>query len=611
MDAITFFALFIKFGWGIIPLLLLVVAIVKPEIVDRWKSVFILPFFKIFKIGARQYIGSRTSFFTTSFYQNAIRSIIPNLPELSIKIKWINREEDIIEKNEGQLVLYLRETGNQAKNVLSATKLALPRIVCPLIRSRVDKFANDSIDLTILRKLSHQLGNHTIPLFHNEYLKPVLLDDVRIAGIFNKLVEIDNAGTFVTIFLDELNSLGERLEEKGTIENETDEILNFIEYLYAEATRETSEEIRLSYISKRFKVGIVLLAIGLRARSEGLHPYITRVFKDLDEGCDSIYIVSYNNAFDLFDKLISTLNNNERLSLSKNVKVKYDNKGNIKSGFRKIALFRRVPLFTDQDFIKKIESNNVSVGKIVNARVTHVSTNYIFLEYEKLRAVMHKSESNWTPIISCHEIANENDHLDVEIIRIDSLRSQLEMSRKISANDPLEKMEGLVVGDEIKFKVKRFDNSYIYAEATQGYEVIIPYDEYSWLPVTKKQLDEVVNTEMSGVVLDKSEEKRAAVVSVKNIKENPWDYIQSKYSVNMKLRCEVVEILPYSVRVFVEKDIFGFVSQKYLEKAGYEYSDFQETLQIGQKLDLYIKQIIPKKKKIIFDLERNKTNQIK
>jgi hypothetical protein len=168
MDVITFLSLVVKYGWGIVPLILLILAILKPEIVDKWKSVFILPFFKVFKIGARQYIGSKTSFMTTSFYQNEIRKIIPSLPELSIKIKWVNKKEDIIEKNEGKIVLYLRDSGDQAKNVLSATKLALPKIVCPLIRTRIDKYANDSIDMTLLRKLSHQLGNHTIPVFHND-----------------------------------------------------------------------------------------------------------------------------------------------------------------------------------------------------------------------------------------------------------------------------------------------------------------------------------------------------------------------------------------------------------------------------------------------------------
>ena len=287
----------LEFIWqkGIIAIILIALLLIihDPDRAEKLKELIFLPLFRFFKRGSRQYMAAKVGYTATEFLKRQIRTELNSVPDVKIKIKWVHSPSDPVLSQDGTLVLRLRETDDQTRNVLSATKVALPHLICPTLRPHMRPHASVAIDLTLLRKLTDGMGKHAYPIFQRYFLSPALDENVEIKALFTKLVELDSSGTFVFIFLEELNLLGETLYSKGDTSDRTEEITAFLEFLLGEARREISEEITLRYFSKDFNVGIILLAKTWKALIQGVAPYIKRMDENVKLGCDSIYIIAF------------------------------------------------------------------------------------------------------------------------------------------------------------------------------------------------------------------------------------------------------------------------------------------------------------------------------
>ena len=161
---------------------------------------------------------------------------------------------------DGTLILRLQETANQTRNIMTATRVALPHIVCSTLRRHIDPYAESAIDLTLLRKLAERLGRHARPVFQRYFLEPEIEKDNRVEALLQKLISLNDTGLFVTVFLGELSTLADYLYNSVAKVDYTDELVALLEFLLVVAQREEHSEIPLIYHSRNLHTGIILLA---------------------------------------------------------------------------------------------------------------------------------------------------------------------------------------------------------------------------------------------------------------------------------------------------------------------------------------------------------------
>src|SRR5271157_2164990 len=191
-----------EFGLPGALLIILILIIQDPDRAAKLNALFWKPFFSMFKWGSKQYIAAEVGN-TTSFYlNNSIRRMIPGIPETKVKIKWVTSPHDPILSQDGTLILRLQETNDQTRNILSATRLALPKVVCPSLRTNLQSYASSAVDLALLHDLANHLGKHAQPVFNKYFLSPEIGDDQRAATLFRQLIQLDQAGVFVSILLE-------------------------------------------------------------------------------------------------------------------------------------------------------------------------------------------------------------------------------------------------------------------------------------------------------------------------------------------------------------------------------------------------------------------------
>jgi predicted RNA-binding protein with RPS1 domain len=477
------------------------------------------------------------------------------------------------------------------------------------LRPYIQESVSSAIDLALLRKLADGLGKHARPVFQRYFLSPAAQDNPEIQDLFAKVLEIDEAGTFVAVFLEEINLLGETLYTTGDQGDKTHHLIEFLEYLLAEARREEDEHIRLGYISRQFKVGIILLALSYRAHREGITPYLRRLNDYIKLGCDSIYIIAYPQAFDFLKRILDAVDGDDRVSLVKTCRVKTKSFADHSYEARKIALFRPRPLFSDSSFEEKVKAMGIENGSRIDAEVFDISRNFAMVDAKGLNGIIRRQDCSWRMVSSCQDLLALGKKYQFIVTSIDPSRSLLKLSLRDPDQDPWKSDRLPELGDVVEVQIVDC-NGFCYTGLYEDdIEICIPRYELSWTETPPPDSTDLLNTTQKVVIYEKSDQAQELKGSLRQLEEDPWPNIHQRLPKGTELRGTVAEVNPHFVRVNLPDGLQGIIPSEAMVKAGFEYADYQKNVVVGQGLDVVVTKVFLKKKKIRLDLKRNLPDQ--
>ena len=592
-------------GWLAVLAIILILIIHDPDRAEKIKELFFLPVFRILKRGSRQYMAAKVGYASTQFLKKELLSLLPSAENVKIQIKWVKNQADPVLSEDGTLVLCMRETNDQTRNILAAVQAALPRVVCPTLRPHVEQELEDAIDLALLQRLSSLLGRHAKPVFQKYFLGERSDENRKLQPLFEKLVELDAHGTFITIFLEELTELGEQLFSAADRSDQTSEIVYFLDFLMVEARRKEHEEIKLDYFSPTFSVGIIILAMSEKIQREGVIPYVNRIDQKVRQGCDSIYIIAYQQSSHFFDKLLQVLNGDNRLTLAKVSTPKVHNRIKNHHEQWKIAQFRRNRLFSDTDFAERITANNLIPGSRVNGQVMDVSPTQAFVDVHGLNAVILRSNCGWQRIKDCRDVLSNGERRLFILTSVDSEKGSLVLSLLFPENDPWSKDKIPVVGEKIHVQVHSCDGANYFCQTTDGIEVILPRTEISWTDHVNPEDISLIGQAVDLVIIEKNDDERILKGSARQQIEDPWPSIKESLPKGTQLRGKVLEVKTDRIRIRLPNGLEGILPDVSLRLAGHELADFVQTVVVGQGLDVVINKVSATKRRISLDLVRN------
>jgi len=594
--------------YGLLGFLLVVLLLIihNPDRAEKLRALILEPSFRLFKWGSRQYLASEVGYTTTEFFKRHVTRLIPSLPDVKIKIKWVTSPSDPVLSEDGKVVLRLEETNDQTRNILAATRVALPHVVCPTLRPNLEQYAQTAIDLALLRKLADRLGKHARPIFQRYFLMPEVEENHTAATLFAKLVELDAKGTFVSIFLEELNVLGETLYASADVGDKTDEINSFLEYLLTEARREVSKEIFLEYLSTDFRVGIVLVAKTSKAKTRGIEPYLQAIDVNIKRGCDSIYIIAYSGFFTFLKHIINVVEGDERLSVMQvnKVRIKSSNLAQ-ESDVRKIVLLLRNTVFSDSTFKERLDASGIKEGDLVEGTVMDVSQNVAVVDIAGLNGVIYSKDCSWKTAFDCRDVLSEGSKYQFIVHSIDKSKNRLKLSKRLPEQDPWKSKHLPDEGDIIEVDIVAISGCNYIGHYFDNIEVLVPIYEVSWLETDLPEETKLLYTLQQLVIYEKSEERRVLKGSIRRLEEDPWPQIHQRLPKGTELRATVLEVTSQFVRVALPDGLTGIIPKEAMMRGGFEYADFEKSVVKEQGLDVVISKVFIKKRKIRLDLKRN------
>lgn len=590
---------------AIVAVMLLVYVLMFPEKAEKVGLWLKTPFFKLFKWCGRSYVSSAVGTSVSDFLNKELLKRFDHASFSKVKVKFnLIRSTEEVNLLQNTMIIRLNTSNDQTRNKLAAASLAIPKVVCPYIRSNLDKEVNKAIDLAVLRKFADRLG-HDGSLFYKEnFLDPEVLSNPTVSELVAKLNRIDKTGYFISIFANELNYVGKGIYGRSDITNKTADVVGFLNYLLAIAEREEGDDTELSYRSTSINVNILLLARLDKVHQFGAEPYRQRLKRNFREGSESTYIVAFSHSWEFLVDVLKAISVDQRFSIINT----YDlGRKNLPSNYEKvrISLVRANETFSDTTFSEHLEEIGLRVGDRLPGTITHLSTQNAVISISGLNAFIKKEECDWFALESCSEEFIEGDEYDFQIKDIVLSTGSIELTRRFPENDPWKDVRVPEVGDIVEVNIIDDLGIFLTARTNEGLEVRIPNVELCWGEDSMEDVTNLLGSTTKVVIVAQQPQNRLLRGSLKRLPAKSWGEVRDRFPKGAETLGTVIATNPQYATFELAPGFTGRVSKESFLEAGNEFQDFQNNFPIGTKLEVVVQKVWTGRKKISLELKRN------
>ena len=207
---------------------------------------------------------------------------------------------------------------------------------------------------------------------------------------------------------------------------------------------------------------------------------------------------------------------------------------------------------------EKYPESGTITGKVVN-----IMPYGVFVELEKgIEGLIHISEFSWSKKYNHpNEKFSLGDIITAMVLKVDKDNQKLSLGIKQLEDDPWQGVEDkFTVGDKIKGTVTALADYGAFIGLDNGVEGLVHVSDLSWTKRVTHPKD-VLNKgdELEAIILSVDEQNRRIALGVKQLTQDPWDDIVSKYEAGTEAEGKVTNITNFGVFVELEKDLEGLL----------------------------------------------------
>lgn len=214
---------------------------------------------------------------------------------------------------------------------------------------------------------------------------------------------------------------------------------------------------------------------------------------------------------------------------------------------------------------------DLKVGDKVKGKVVVMADYGAFVEIASgVEGLIHVSEMSWSQHLrSAQEFLKVGDEVEAVILTLDREERKMSLGIKQLTPDPWEGIDTRYpVGTKCNAKVRNFTNFGVFVEIEEGIDGLIHISDLSWTKKVKHPSEFTqIGAEIEVVVLEIDKENRRLSLGHKQLEENPWNEIESKYSTDTIHSGTITEMTDKGAVVSLGDNITGFAPAKHLVKA--------------------------------------------
>ena len=213
---------------------------------------------------------------------------------------------------------------------------------------------------------------------------------------------------------------------------------------------------------------------------------------------------------------------------------------------------------------------DLKVGDKVKGKVVVMADYGAFVEIASgVEGLIHVSEMSWSQHLrSAQEFLKVGDEVEAVILTLDREDRKMSLGIKQLTPDPWEGIDTRYpVGAKCNAKVRNFTNFGVFVEIEEGIDGLIHISDLSWTKKVKHPSEFTqIGAEIEVVVLEIDKENRRLSLGHKQLEENPWNEIESKYSTDTIHSGTITEMTDKGAVVSLGDNITGFAPAKHLVK---------------------------------------------
>ncbi len=205
--------------------------------------------------------------------------------------------------------------------------------------------------------------------------------------------------------------------------------------------------------------------------------------------------------------------------------------------------------------------NSIEVGYVIEGTIKNLTEYGAFVDIGGIDGLLHVTDMSWGRIGNPADAFKVGEHLQVKVLKLDREKEKISLGYKQLQPDPWSTViEMYPVNSKITGRVSSVTEYGIFVELEPGVEGLVHVSEISWSKRSaspKRQFHKSDEVEVQVLGVD-THDKRISL-GMKQLLENPWDTIMSRYPVGTKIRGKVRNLTDFGAFVEIEDGIDGLV----------------------------------------------------
>ena len=257
----------------------------------------------------------------------------------------------------------------------------------------------------------------------------------------------------------------------------------------------------------------------------------------------------------------------------------------------------------------KMLEDALESGEFVTGKIHNRVKGGFAVEVEVVKAFLPGSLVDVRPLKEAPDI--ENTVQEFKVIKLDYKRNNVVLSRKavlekINSAEKVELLKNLDEGQIVKGVVKNLTDYGAFVDLG-GLDGLLHITDISWSRVTNPSEHLNVGEEIDVKVLSFDKEKLRVSLGLKQIHNDPWENVESNYSVGGVYEAEVSNLTDYGCFAQLEEGIEGLIHLSELDWTSKNIHP-SKVVEIEEKIKVMILEIDHDKRRISLGLKQTKSN---
>lgn len=233
----------------------------------------------------------------------------------------------------------------------------------------------------------------------------------------------------------------------------------------------------------------------------------------------------------------------------------------INQEFRNVVVSHKALIEQELEQQRKEIIGKLEKGQILEGTVKNITTYGVFVDLGGVDGLIHITDLSWGRISDPHEVVSLDQKINVVILDFDEEKKRIALGLKQLTPHPWDALdENLKVGDHVKGKVVVMADYGAFVEIAPGVEGLIHVSEMSWSQHLRSANDFMkVGDEVEAVILTLDRAERKMSLGIKQLKEDPWECIETKFPIGSKHVAKVRNFTNFGIFVELAEGVDGLI----------------------------------------------------
>lgn len=228
---------------------------------------------------------------------------------------------------------------------------------------------------------------------------------------------------------------------------------------------------------------------------------------------------------------------------------------------KNIVLSRREVIEAERADQRQRFLETVKEGDKVEGLVKNITDFGAFVDLRGMDGLLHITDMSWGRVNHPSEMLHIGQSLEVVILEVDRDKERISLGLKQMTDNPWADIERKYpINSQVKGRVTKLLPYGAFVELEKGVEGLVHVSELSWVKRITRPSDVLkLDQEIEAVVLSISVKEQKISLGVRQLEDNPWADIESRFPIGTVIKGQVRNLTPYGAFVGLEEGIDGMI----------------------------------------------------